>query len=370
MKLNVLLLGAAALMTFATSAFSQTKFTQTTVFNIPEANQGVAVDKDFFYAIDNATVAKYTKGGQFVTKWVGDPTGPIIHLDSGVVVNDKLYAAHSSYRRFPLTSSIEVWETRTLKHIGSHSIGISLGSLTWLNPHDGSWHGAFANYDKTGQMPDGTSTSLPYASVPQLGNISSTIVKFNADWQVVEGWIFPSDLLVSFGDMSNSGGSWGPDGRLYITGHDNTEVYKIRFPEAGSVLEVEEDHPGDRSRAGHRLGSVPARHVLRHHPRHRLGDEPGHHQQGRRLPDERPEARPQGLAQGRVSFQALKRAGRGRGLNGVGGSAVPPPQTLQALALLGRRRSRGGGPPAANRSSARRRATALHRTRRMRLIRV
>jgi len=232
-----------ALALVAPSAQAQTTFNQRAVFNIPEANQGVAVDKFFFYAINNQTIAKYTKTGKFVTKWEGPANGPIIHLDSGVVVNGKLYAAHSNYRRFPLTSSIEVWDTQTMKHIGSHSIGISLGSLTWLDLHDGSWYGAFANYDKTGQTPAGANTSLPYATVPDLGKISSTIVRFNSDWQVVEGWVFPPELLTSFGDMSNSGGSWGPDGRLYITGHDNTEVYKIRFPEAGSVLEVEETIP-------------------------------------------------------------------------------------------------------------------------------
>ena len=38
--------------------------------------------------------------------------------------------------------------------------------------------------------------------------------------------------------MSNSGGSWGPDGFLYLTGHDLEEVYKVRLPTAGSTLEL------------------------------------------------------------------------------------------------------------------------------------
>lgn len=245
MKLNwtVLSAGFLASMVCAAPASAEIQFTQTTLFNIPEANQAVAVDRNFFYAIDNQTIAKYSKTGKLVAKWQGAADGPIIHLDSGVVVNGKLYAAHSNYRRFPITSSVEVWDTATMKHIGSRSLGIGLGSLTWLDEHDGAWYGAFANYDKTGQTPSGASTSLPYASEPQLGKISSTIVRFNADWQVVEGWIFPPALLDRFGDMSNSGGSFGPDGNLYITGHDNTEVYKLRFPEAGSVLEVEETIP-------------------------------------------------------------------------------------------------------------------------------
>ncbi len=28
----------------------------------------------------------------------------------------------------------------------------------------------------------------------------------------------------------------GPDGYLYVTGHDNTEFYVLEFPEAGSVM--------------------------------------------------------------------------------------------------------------------------------------
>lgn len=242
MKLKALVLSStvAAVVAFAAPLFAQTQFTQRVTFDAPEANQGIAADKHFIYAIDNATIAKYTKSGKLVAKWEGPSGGPIIHLDSGVVINGKLYAAHSNYRVFPLTSSIEVWDAQTLKHIGSHSIGIALGSLTWLDLHDGAWYGTFANYDRTGQTPEGTNTNIPYSQVPQLGKWSSTLVRFNADWQVVEGWVFPADLLAKFGQMSNSGGSFGPDGRLYITGHDNAEVYKIRFPEAGSVLEVEE----------------------------------------------------------------------------------------------------------------------------------
>jgi len=37
--------------------------------------------------------------------------------------------------------------------------------------------------------------------------------------------------------MSISGGSWGPDGLLYVTGHDHSEVYALKLPSAGSVLE-------------------------------------------------------------------------------------------------------------------------------------
>jgi hypothetical protein len=219
---------------------AQVTLTQIGELNIPEANQGVGVDADHFYAVDDRTIAKYTKAGNLVAKWEGPATGPIIHLDSAAVVDGKIYASHSNYRFFPMTSSIEVWDAKTMKHIGSHSIGIRLGSLTWLDKHDGHWWGTFANYDRVGRNPDGSNSTLPYG-----GKINTTLVKFDRDWQVKEAWIFPLELLNRFADMSNSGGSWGPDGSLYLTGHDPAEVYKIRFPEAGSVLEVAQVIPAN-----------------------------------------------------------------------------------------------------------------------------
>lgn len=239
--LTVSMLGVGALTAAVTAPVqAQTEFLETAVFEVPEANQGVGVDRKHFYAVDDRTIAKYTKSGQFVAKWEGAEDGPIVHLDSATVVHGKIYCAHSNYRYFPMTSSVEVWDSRTMRHIASHSFGILLGSLTWLDIHNGHWYGAFANYNRTGRLPDGTNVDLPYSSVPELGNITSTIVKFDKDWQVMEGWVFPPELLERFEEMSNSGGSFGPDGRLYITGHDYDEIYKIRFPEAGSVLEVEE----------------------------------------------------------------------------------------------------------------------------------
>lgn len=226
----------------SSTAFAQTPVTLTQIgeLNIPEANQGVGVDAEHFYAVDDRTIAKYTKAGNLVAKWEGPAGGPIIHLDSASVLDGKIYASHSNYRFFPMTSSIEVWDAKTMKHIGSHSLGIRLGSLTWLDKHDGHWWGTFANYDRVGRNPDGTNSTLPYG-----GKINTTLVKFDRNWQVLQAWIFPLDLLNRFADMSNSGGSWGPDGSLYLTGHDPAEVYKIRFPEAGSILEVAQVIPAN-----------------------------------------------------------------------------------------------------------------------------
>lgn len=153
-------------------AHAQVTFWQVAEFPIPEANQGVGVDAEHFYAVDNRTIAKYTKDGEFVTAWEGPADGPIVHLDSAAVIDGEIYASHSNYRYLPMTSSIEVWDAKTMEHIASRSIGIRLGSLTWLDKHKGHWWGTFANYNREARLPDGTDAGVPY-SLYFGGNIRS-----------------------------------------------------------------------------------------------------------------------------------------------------------------------------------------------------
>jgi hypothetical protein len=44
-------------------------------------------------------------------------------------------------------------------------------------------------------------------------------------------------VLDRFAPKSNSGGGWGADGLLYVTGHDRPELYALRVPASGSTLE-------------------------------------------------------------------------------------------------------------------------------------
>jgi hypothetical protein len=193
-------------------------------FQVKEARQGVGVDADAFYAVDNSTIAKYDKKtGAFISKW----EGPAIHLDSAAVVDGKIYAAHSNYPAWPMTSSIEIWDAASMKHIESHSLGIERGSLTWLDRDaNGVWWGAFANYNRVFDK-----SPLAYGN-----KYNTQVVRFDSDWRVAEAWVYPDTLVEKFDDMSNSGGAWGPDGKLYVTGHDNPELYVIELPEIGSEL--------------------------------------------------------------------------------------------------------------------------------------
>ncbi|MEU4678898.1 hypothetical protein [Micromonospora sp. NPDC023737] len=192
-----------------------------------DARQGIAVDDRYFYVADNRSITKHDKAtGRPLLQFVSDPDGPIIHLDSAVVVDGKLYAAHSNYDESPMESSIEVFDTRTMRHVATHSFGIFRGSLTWLDRHDGAWWAGFANYD---EIPDGGTE--PYGETYQ-----TQVVKLDDHFQVVEAWTIPKPILDRFKPMSNSGGSWGPDGRLWLTGHDLGEAYVMTLPPAGSEL--------------------------------------------------------------------------------------------------------------------------------------
>jgi len=198
-------------------------------FVVPEANQGVGVDDRYFYAVDNQKIAKYEKKtGRLVKKWQGEKNGPIVHLDSAMLLDGKIYCAHSNYNEWPMTSSVEIWNADTMEHIGNHSFGINWGSLTWVDFYNGHWWMTFANYDKPfgpGKTPYGHKTT-------------TQMIKFSADFKYLESWVLPKAILDRFEEMSNSGGSWGPDGYLYLSGHDPAEIYRMRLPKAGSVLEL------------------------------------------------------------------------------------------------------------------------------------
>ena len=198
-------------------------------FDAINARQGVAVDAEHFYAVNNFAISRHDKTtGERVAEWAGRAEGdPLIHLDSLMEHEGRLYASHSNYPVTPMTSSVEIWDAATMEHVATHSFGIYRGSLTWLDRHDGTWWGAFANYDKVQQ-----GQSQPY------GHTNNTqVVRFDDGFKVAAAWTLPLSILDRMRPMSNSGGSWGPDGRLYLTGHDHGEIYVMQIPDAGSVLE-------------------------------------------------------------------------------------------------------------------------------------
>lgn len=227
-------------------------------FETKEVQQGIAVDSNYFYTINSQGIGKYDKNsGKFILEW-NDDSNQIIHFDGGVVIDKKLYVAHSNYPGIPMTSSIEIFNKNTLKHIESHSFGIKYGSCTWADFYDNFWWVCFAHYDKFKQE---TNTN----------NRWTTLVKFDKNWNEKESWIFPENVLSEFKPMSCSGGSWGPDGNLYVTGHDSAKVFVLQIPEMGSVLEyvktmqLEINGQGiawDRSDKNHIYGIIRKKNVV------------------------------------------------------------------------------------------------------------
>jgi len=214
------------------------------------ANQGVAVDKDFFYGVGNFVIVKHRKDtGERTAEWIGLKGGPTIHLNGGYVSDGKLILSHSNFPQLPMASSLETYSVKDLSHVATYSFGIRLGSLTWAERKDGYWWACFANYNDQG-------------TTPGFDNRWTTIGKFDDDWQMVESWLFPPQVVESWGKSACSGGSWGDDGLLYVTGHDAKELYVLRLPKTGVTMDyvtaIDVPFAGqswawDRSAKGHRI---------------------------------------------------------------------------------------------------------------------
>ena len=189
------------------------------------ANQGVAVDAQHFYGIGNYVVGKYDKTtGARVAEWVGLRGGATIHLNGGIIQDGQLVLAHSNFPQLPMASSLEYFDPVTVQPVKSVSLGIRHGSLTWAEKKDGFWWACFAHYNDQG-------------TAPGTDNRSTLLGKFDDQWNLLESWIFPEQVVTNWGKSSSSGGSWGDDGLLYTTGHDEKELYVLRLPKMGVALE-------------------------------------------------------------------------------------------------------------------------------------
>ncbi|QDH36086.1 hypothetical protein E2E27_06000 [Porphyrobacter sp. YT40] len=189
-----------------------------------EARQGVAVDAEHFYAVVNSRIGKYRKAdGEKVGEWVGDRIA-IRHINSCVVEGAELVCANSNYPATPMASSVEFFDTATMQHLRSVPLGVRDGSLTVIERHESRWWAVFANY------------------APPHGYLGRThrdtrVAIFDDDWAEVGGYGLPDSLLARLAPSSISGGSFGEDGLLYLTGHDAGEIYVMRLPRQGPLLE-------------------------------------------------------------------------------------------------------------------------------------
>ena len=195
------------------------------VYKVPEAHQGVAADARFFYAVDNTVLAKYEiASGQPVDRWVGPRNGLIRHLNSCLANGDRIWCVNSNYPQTPMGSSLEVFDASTLDHVSSHSMGMrDEGSLTWTDRYGGGWLAGFAHYDGNG-------------GVAFKNHTFSSVVTFDAEWRRTGGWLFPASTIDRMTPGATSGGAIGPDGWLYLLGHDRPEMYVVARPSMGPTL--------------------------------------------------------------------------------------------------------------------------------------
>ena len=188
-----------------------------------EAGQGAAAHGEDYYAVVNTRIGRYAKSdGRKLAEWSGDRT-QFVHLNACLIVGDDLACAHSNFPHVPMTSSVEIFDPKTLEHRRSISLGEQIGSLTWVDWRDGAWWAAFAHYDGRG-------------GEPGRDHRYSQLVRFDTQWRRTESWTFPASVLARMAPTSTSGGGWGDDGLIYMTGHDAHELYVMRLPEAGSSL--------------------------------------------------------------------------------------------------------------------------------------
>ena len=219
-------------------------------WRIPEANQAAAVDAQHFYGIGNRRLVKHRKSdGVRVAAWSGPRDGAIIHFNAGYVDAGQLVLAHSNFPQLPMASSLETYDTATLQPVATHSFGIRLGSLTWAVRHRGYWWACFANYNDSG-------------TTPGFDQRWTHVGQFDDAWQMQQSWLFPAQFVATWGRSACSGGDWGDDGLLYVTGHDAPELFVLRLPKQGVTLEyvttiaVPFEGQGwawDRSRPGQRV---------------------------------------------------------------------------------------------------------------------
>ena len=179
----------------------------------PEAVQAAAADEHFVYAIASRQIAKYDRKSG---KRISVSTGNAKHLNSGFLWNGQLLCAHSNYPQTPEISEIKSLNPKTMKLTTFRNFGNYGGSLVWVIRHNKHWWCNFAHYGDQ--------------------NSETFLARFNDDWKETGRWTFPESVIRQLGSYSLSGGLWFGDD-LLVTGHDRQELYRLKLPASGSVLQ-------------------------------------------------------------------------------------------------------------------------------------
>jgi len=215
------------ILLFTLQGLTNTLYGQIFQTGAPNATQAVAVDSHHIYTISNSKIVKRDKlTGDSITEW----QGPLQHLNSGIVLEEKLYCANSNYPMVPMTSSLEIFDTRTMEHLGTHSFGVYVGSFTWIDRRNEDWYLMFVHYENKAQ---------------DLGRGAAytTLVQMDSLFRRKGGWTLPPAFTDHLKPMSVSGGTFISDDTLILSPHHFPELYKFRIPKMGYHLEWIETIP-------------------------------------------------------------------------------------------------------------------------------
>ncbi len=191
---------------------SQADWEQTGSIAAPEARQAAAADEKSVYAIDNKVVVRYDRetGEKLATS-----TGPAWHLNSGFILDVKMYCAHSNYPMKPEQSEIKVLDLQSMELSEFKSFPDPPGSITVVLKKDGHWWCVFAHYKED--------------------NAKTLLVKYDDKWNELARWTFPESVISGLGNYSISGAIWSGE-ELLATGHDEKLIYRLQVPEGSSVV--------------------------------------------------------------------------------------------------------------------------------------
>jgi hypothetical protein len=205
--------GGLIAIVIASSCFAEEAYVEKSSVTSPHATQAAAADSEFIYAVSSKIIAKLDRS---TGKELAISTGDASHLNSALLLEGKLYAAHSNFPQKPEQSDIRVLDPATMKLEIFHRFMNPPGSLTWAIKREGSWWCHFAGY--------GTEKK------------KSCLVRFDAGWKETGRWSYPEELMKDWGLMSLSGGIWEGD-VLLATGHDKKVIYRLKVPAGGDLVE-------------------------------------------------------------------------------------------------------------------------------------
>ncbi|QJE98912.1 endonuclease [Luteolibacter luteus] len=220
----------------ASHSFAGEAYVEKQAMPSPHATQAAAADEKFVYAVSSTAIAKLDRA---TGEELALSKGKASHLNSAVILDGKVYAAHSNFPLKPEQGEIRVLDPETMELGLFHRFDDPPGSLTWALRKGKEWWCHFAHYGKD--------------------NTKSLLLRFDESWHETGRWDYPADLVKDWGSASLSGAVWQGD-VLLATGHDHKRVYRLKLPAEGKTMQwidtVDSPFPGQGIAADPKTGGL------------------------------------------------------------------------------------------------------------------